>query len=102
VPIDTAIFAEDLIEAEGDLPQVVTVAGTAYPAIVTDITRGETLEVDALYPDRAITVTLRRAVLAIPELGSLLTYDSRTFRVLNIRECVDGVAYDLTCEAAQK
>lgn len=97
-----AMFNEDLAFAEADLPQAVTIAGTDYPAVVSDLARGESLEIEATYSDRAISVTMRTEVLAIPAIGTLLTYKAETFRVLSRSECMDGVSYRLDCDAVHK
>lgn len=92
----------DLQFAESEFSQVVTIAGTDYPAIVTDIAFGEVLAVEGLYSDRAISVTLRVGTVARPAISSTLIHRGETFRVLGVRDSADTISYELTCDAVHK
>ena len=95
-------FTADMQFAEAHLPQVVTIGGTDYAAVVTDVARGEGLAVEGIFPAAAIVVTMRTAVLAAPVISTLLTYNGAQFRVLAVKDCADEVSYELTCDAVHK
>lgn len=96
------MFNDDLAHAEGDMPQTVTISGTGYAAVCTDVQRGEGLEVEGVMLDQSLSVIMRTEILPAPAIASLLTYNGRQYRVLRVRDCADGVSYELTCDSVQK
>lgn len=102
MPIDLQMFDDDLAMAEADIAQTVTLSDGEFPASVSEPRRGEQLEVEGIYPQSDLEVTLRTAIHAAPEIGSALTFAGVGYRVMRVTDCPTGKASILSCEAAHR
>ena len=108
--MDATLSAMMLADAQAmcaEAGQTVTIAGTAYPAMVSDPTLAPTLEAGGLMERVSTLVKLptTSAVLAIKascQPGKKLTFDGRVFRVTAFTSKPGSAWYQLQCQDADQ
>ena len=85
----------------GMLGEAVTIAGTSYPAIVSQGANGEDATLEGMFADKSITATIRTAYLATPPaLGSRITARGVVYRVDRVERHAHGDSFKLSCVEA--
>jgi hypothetical protein len=97
-------FDADIAAVESDLPQTVTIDGTSYSAVVSDVSLGHNLQFAGYMPDADLSVTIRTAVLPRASItnGIKLTFSGKTYRAEKVTDCPSGAAYEIACVSVTK
>ena len=97
-------FDADIAGVESDLPQTVSIDGTSYSAIVSDVSQGHKLELAGYMADADLSVTIRASVLARASVtnGIKIVFSGKTYRAENVTDCPSGAAYEIACVAVTK
>lgn len=76
--------AADAAEIIAEIGEVVTWKGTDYPALVSDPTMGEDLNLGGFVSSGDFTIKIMRSSLgsAVPQLGDILEYEGGKYRVV--------------------
>ena len=95
-------FDGDLEMVEIDLPQIVTISGVDYSAVVSDAMRSHSLDAAGFMPDADLSVTIRVSVLASVANGTKITHGGRVYRAENVVYSPCGTSYEIKCTSLVK
>ena len=94
-----ADWKADLDEIFRDIGETITVGGKKYTASVSAPVRQRESEMAGFLPDDELQVLIKDDdFTTLPTLGSLLTYDSRVYRINRITDAGDHEGTMLGCE----
>lgn len=95
-------FDADVAMATEDLPTTITISGSDYSAVVSEVTRGEQVELEGVLIDVDARAVIRTSVLTAPSIASRVTINSRQFRIVRIVESPCSSCYQLDLAALTK
>jgi proline racemase len=103
----SAMMLADALAMCAEAGQTVTIAGTAFPAMVSDPTLAPTLEAGGLMERVSTLVKLPTtsgviAIKASCQPGKKLTFDGRVFRVTAFTTKPGSAWYQLQCQDADQ
>jgi hypothetical protein len=99
--LNLTAFAADLAMIEADLPQTLTIGGTAYPCVAGGVLEGADLGPLGFDGTASVTVFIRKAALAgvVPYRNQTVTLTSqgnvKALRINDVTPAEDGVSYML-------
>jgi hypothetical protein len=81
------MFDADLIHATGEVGETAIIqTQTGVPVVAGAESEGLAVDEQGMMPTAALTMIVRTAALTItPELGGLVTYKSRNYRIVDIQ-----------------
>ena len=109
MPIDTAEFDRDVLEATCDLPSSVIIGGVTYACLADDMAAGAQLQEIGMFDSTEATLIVRTALFAaagkdIPKAGQLVAYNGKEYRISEngVNKSVDGFTVTLRLESKVK
>ena len=98
--LDGNMFADDLLEVEGDIEQEVEFLGVDYDAVVEDKGRSQEYVMPGHKAKRRVLVLLRFSLFLeeLPDVGGVLGFEGVSYRITGAKDSACGSVCEFDCE----
>ena len=100
--LTNAQLEADLDEIVADYPQTFTWSSGSYACVAEDATTGRRDEEAGFMDDDDVTIHVQTSLFSStrPAVGNLVKWNSRSYRIMQIRASSDGLMLALLCKEA--